>query len=139
NGPGNPQGLSVIALGSVEVAVVALGTGEGVQADGDIFALGAQGAQKLHNFAVSRDSGSVIPDQFMPVTAQADGDGLLSGTGLSLAPVGLGAVGAGEHFSRLFTQIVDPAGIISSPAGIPEIFGRYGSVFSVPREGEPFI
>jgi hypothetical protein len=94
-------------LGSREVAGELLGTGEVVQADGHVLALGGEAAVQVENLAVGGDGGGVIRLQLMAVAAQADGGGALAGTGLGAGPVGGGAVGAGEHGVGLLTQVVN--------------------------------
>src|SRR5205807_1145085 len=136
---GDSQGLAVVALGAVEVTGLLLSISECVQAESNILGLAAQAAPKLYGLAISGNGTLVILRQFMPIPAQADGERPLTGTDACLTPVALGAVGAVKHLGGLPTEILEPSGFISPPAGVIEIPSRQRALLGIVRESEPFI
>ena len=104
---GYPQRLAIIPLRRREIAGGLLGTGEVVQGDGHVLALGGQGAEQIERLAVVGDGGGVILLQVVTVAAQADGEGALAGARLRGLPVRRRAVGTGQHRVGLLAQTVN--------------------------------
>src|SRR5688500_18124646 len=75
----------------------------------------------------------------MTDTTQMKSCGLLTSAGIRLAPMRLGTISTGEDLSRLPSQVMDPASVMSSPACAREIHQLQGAGLRIARESEPFI